>query len=137
MKMEPCTGQNAANPVETLTMLISGHIDVLIDHRSEARTYLTETSFLDEAERSKIIAARDAYERVFVEAIVAAKGDGGARPDVDARLAAIYVLSTLNAVERWYNDEGRLSRTELARDVTGFIFEGLFGCSQEAVSGRG
>jgi AcrR family transcriptional regulator len=123
--------RDGADPLETLMLLISGHIDVLIDHRSEARTYLTETSFLDESERLKIISARDAYEHVFVEAIVAAKEHGVARLDVDARLAAIYVLSTLNAIERWYDEDGRLSRTELAHDITTFVFAGLCGLTEE------
>lgn len=119
--------RGATEPLEVLGRLVSGHIDVLLDHRSEARTYLMETSFLDDAERAKILAARDAYEQVFVETISAAKDSGAARADLDARLAAIYILSALNAIERWYNEDGRISRMALAADITAFTYGGLSG----------
>ena len=119
--------ESATQPLEILRLLIEGHIDVLIDHRSEARTYLTESFFLDEAERLKIIAARNAYEQVFVDTITSAKDAGEARPDLDARLAAIYVLSILSAIERWYDGEGRVSRDNLVEDLTAFVCQGVCG----------
>jgi AcrR family transcriptional regulator len=119
--------ESATQPLEILRLLIEGHIDVLIDHRSEARTYLTESFFLDETERLKIIAARDAYEQVFVDTIASAKDAGEARPDLDARLAAIYVLSILSAIERWYDGEGRVSRDNLVEDLTAFVCQGVCG----------
>jgi len=116
-------------PIEVLRLLIEGHIDVLIDHRSEARTYLTESFFLDDAERGKIIAARDAYEQVFVDTIDAAKTAGDARRDLDSKLAAIYILSILNAVERWYDGDGRVSRDKLTSDIVSFVCTGVCGAS--------
>jgi AcrR family transcriptional regulator len=117
----------ATQPLEILNLLIAGHIDVLIDHRSEARTYLTESFFLAEAERSKIIAARDAYEQVFIDTIEAARDAGEARADLDPKLTAIYVLSILNAIERWYDGHGRVSRDKLVEDVTSFVCRGVCG----------
>jgi len=119
--------ERATQPLEILRLLIAGHIDVLIDHRSEARTYLTESFFLDEEERTKIVAARNAYERVFIDTIDAARTSGDARPDIDPRLAAIHVLSILNAVERWYDEAGRVSRDDLIADVTAFVCRGVCG----------
>ena len=119
--------QSASRPLETLRLLIEGHIDVLIDHRSEARTFLTESSFVGEAERAKIIAARDAYEQVFVDTFADAKTAGDARADLDPRLTAIYILSILNAIERWYDESGRVTRAELAADITSFVCHGVCG----------
>lgn len=119
--------ESATQPLDVLRLLIEGHIEVLLEHRSEARTYLTESFFLDEAERTKIIAARDAYEQVFVDAIAAARDAGQARPDLDPRLTAIYVLSILNAIERWYDGHGRVSRENLVEDVTAFVCKGVCG----------
>jgi AcrR family transcriptional regulator len=118
---------SATQPLEILRLLISGHIDVLIKHRSEARTYLTESFFLNEEERTKIIAARDAYEHVFIDTIRAARDSGEARTDLDPRLAAIYVLSILNTIERWYDGHGRMSRDNLIEDVTSFVCSGVCG----------
>lgn len=119
--------ESATQPLEVLRLLISGHIDVLVDHRSEARTYLTEAFFLDEAERTKIIAARDAYEQVFVDAIADARVSREARADLDPRLAAIYILSILNSIERWYDGHGRVSRESLIADITSFVNRGVGG----------
>lgn len=119
--------ENAGEPLDVLRLLISGHINVLIDHRSEARTYLTESFFLDDVEQTKIIAARDAYEQVFIDTIESARDSGEARLDIDSRLAAIYVLSILNAVERWYDGHGRVSRENLTSDITAFVCQGVCG----------
>jgi TetR/AcrR family transcriptional regulator, cholesterol catabolism regulator len=119
--------ENATEPLEILRLLIEGHIDVLIDHRSEARTYLTESFFLDETERARIIGARDAYEQAFVDTIDAAKAAGDAREDLDPRLTAVYILSVLNAIERWYDEDGRVTRSELAADIASFMCRGVCG----------
>ena len=121
--------ESATQPLDILGLLITGHVEVLIDHRSEARTYLTESFFLDDFERRRIIAARDAYEQVFVDTIAAAKDAGEARPDLDPRLTAIYVLSILNAIERWYDGQGRVSRDNLVEDLTAFVCQGVCGSS--------
>lgn len=119
--------ESASQPLEVLRLLIAGHIDVLVEHRSEARTYLTESFFLDDTERTKIIAARNAYEQVFVDTIGTARDAGQARSDLDPRLAAIYILSILNAIERWYDGHGRVAREELTSDVTAFVCRGVGG----------
>jgi len=121
--------ETSGSPIDVLGLLIEGHIDVLVEHRSEARTFLTESFFLDEAERTKIVAARDAYEQVFVDTIDAAKNAGDARSDLDPKLAAIYVLSILNAVERWYDGRGRVSRAKLTADIASFVCNGICGAS--------
>ncbi|GMQ99068.1 MAG: TetR/AcrR family transcriptional regulator [Acidimicrobiia bacterium] len=114
-----------SDPLETLRLLISGHIDVVLDHRSEARTYLAEAPFLDETERTKVIAARNAYEDQFARTIAAYFDADLVDGSSDARLTAIYVLSILNAIDRWYDEGGRLSREELASHMFSFVCDGL------------
>ncbi|MCZ7532214.1 MAG: TetR/AcrR family transcriptional regulator [Acidimicrobiia bacterium] len=113
------------DPSETLRLLISGHIDVLVDHSSEARTFLAEADFVEDPDRRRITKMRNAYEMVFRTTIQRGIDDGTFRADVDATLSGIYVLSMLNAIQRWYTPRGRLSRSELAVDMHRFIVEGL------------
>ena len=110
---------------DVLHRLISGHIDVVLDHRAEARTFLSETYFLDDAERRRVDEARDRYEQVFVDVIAAGRADGSFGDATDGRLSAIYVLSILNTVDRWYDDDGRVDRAALASDVYAFVVGGL------------
>jgi AcrR family transcriptional regulator len=112
-------------PEETFRLLVSGHIDVLLDHRPEARTYMSEVGFLEPEAQETVATARDRYERVFVETIERGHRSGAFLRAGDARLSAIYVLSVLNAIDRWYAESGRLKRTDLADDVFAFTSAGL------------
>lgn len=112
-------------PAETLQLLISGHIDVLVDHADEAATFLSEADFLEQPARRRITRVRDTYEAVFRDTIAAGVESGVFRADADPTLSGIYVLSLLNAVQRWFRDNGRLGRADLAADMYRFVLKGL------------
>jgi AcrR family transcriptional regulator len=114
-----------ASPSETMRGLIAGHIGVLLEHRPEARTYLTEVDFLDAATRQRVKDIRDRYEEAFRSTISSGVNDGVFREDCDPRLAAIYVLSVLNALDRWYNENGRLGRDAIIDDIYRFVSAAL------------
>jgi hypothetical protein len=80
---------------------------------------------LDADHRSRVIAARDGYEQTFREVIAAGAADGSFRGDVDPRLASIFLLSVLNAIERWYKPDGRLDRRELSEAIFATTMTGL------------
>lgn len=117
--------RSSTGPRDRLTRLIDGHIDVVLDHRSEARTYLTETDFLPEEDHRRISDARAAYERAFVDCIVAGQEEGEFDAHRDARLVAIYTLSVLNAIDRWFSEDGRIDRDELTASIASFVESGL------------
>ena len=77
------------------------------------RTFLNEARMLDEVHRARVIDARDAYEAAF--RAVAADGveDGSFGAGTDPKMASIFILSILNAVERWYRSDGALDRAGL------------------------
>lgn len=112
-------------PQTILLGLIRGHIDVLVDHAPEAKTFLNEAMFLDSPDRERVTKARDSYEAVFRSTIQRGIKTGAFRKDADAKLAGIYTLSMLNAIERWYHSDGEVSRADLAADMHRFILEGL------------
>ena len=51
--------------------------------------------------------------------------DGSFRTDVDPKIASIFILSILNAIERWYRHGGRLSRNQLVAQLTEFCLNGI------------
>lgn len=110
---------------ERLSALISGHVDVLLDNLEISRTFLNEARMLDEEHRATVLAARDHYESAFRKVIADGVADGTFRTDVDAKTAAIYILSILNAIERWYNPEGALDREALVSQVNHFVTASL------------
>lgn len=123
---------------QLLTALVQGHIDVVVDHLDEARTFLYEANALDADHRQRVVAARDEYEAVFRAALEKGRKDGSFRTDISPKLASILILSVLNALERWYRPGGSLDRSELATAVIEFATRGIgSGGSRIAQIGRG
>ena len=108
-----------------LRALVSGHVDVVLDHPDAVRTFLYEAHALDQSHRARVLAARDRYEQAFRTVLESGAGDGSLRTDLDPPLAAIFLLSILNALERWYHPDGRLSRDELVQEILAFGLDGI------------
>ena len=106
---------------QRLQALIAGHVDVVIEHQDEVRTFLNEARLLDGQHRRHIVAARDAYELEFRRAIADGIADGSLGWTVDPKLGGIFVLSILNALERWYHPEGPLDRSGLVEVIWAFL----------------
>jgi len=109
---------------EHLRVLIAGHLDVMLDHRDDVRTFLNEARSLDAAHRAAIVDARNQYEQAFRSVLKEGVADGSFRDDLDPALGAIFLLSILNAVDRWFSDAGRISRAQLVDEILGFAMLG-------------
>jgi len=108
-----------------LRALIAGHIDVILEHRDVVRTFLNEARMLDDAHRLRVVAARDGYEAQFRSVIAAGVDSGEFKTGADPKLASIFTLSVLNAVERWYRTEGELDRSALVDELYRFVVAAL------------
>jgi TetR/AcrR family transcriptional regulator, cholesterol catabolism regulator len=109
------------SPADRLDALIEGHIDVVLDNIEVSRTFLNEARVLDAGPRRRILAARDHYEEAFRQVIRDGIAAGCFRGDIDPKTTTIYVLSILNAVERWYQPAGELDRSALVDSLSGFV----------------
>lgn len=103
---------------ERLRALIAGHVDVVLDHQDVVRTYLNEARMLDEGHRSRVVESRDAYEMMFRSVIEQGVDSGEFRADVAPKIAAIFILSILNALERWYRPDGDLDRNRIVEAIS-------------------
>lgn len=103
---------------ERLRALIAGHVDVVLDHQDVVRTYLNEARMLDEGHRSRVVESRDAYEMMFRSVIEQGVDSGEFRADVSPKIAAIFILSILNALERWYRPDGDLDRNSIVEAIS-------------------
>lgn len=113
------------DPRARLRALIRGHIDVVLDHLDEARTFLNEATALDDVHRSRVIDHRNRYEQAFRDAITAGLDAGAFRPSTDPKLTAIFALSILNAIDRWYDPTGRMDRDGLAAAIYDQVVSGI------------
>ncbi len=112
-------------PLEQLRALIAGHVDVVLDHTDAAKTFLDEARSIDDPTRRRIRDARNAYEQRFRTVIVDGIERGVFGDATDPKLATIFVLSILNAVERWYDPTGELDRTSLVDEIWQFTTAAL------------
>jgi AcrR family transcriptional regulator len=110
---------------DQLRQLIAGHVGVVLDNPDVVRTYLNEAKMLDAEHRSRVIAARDRYERAFRQVIGAGISDASFRADLDPKLSSIFILSILNALERWYRADGQVDGAQLVDDLTVFVLAAL------------
>lgn len=114
---------------DRLRVLISGHVDVVLDNLDVARTFLNEARVLDDGQRRRVLTARDSYEGVFRRVIAEGIAEGSFRPDLDPKTGSIFVLSILNAIERWYHPDGALGRQALIDQLSVFVESALDGAS--------
>lgn len=110
---------------QRLRSFIAGHVAVVLDHIDETRTFLNEARALDPPYRRRIVAARDAYETQLRALLADGASTQVFRPDLDIKLAGIYVLSILNAIDRWYTETGAVSRSQLVDDIHAFVMAGI------------
>jgi AcrR family transcriptional regulator len=104
---------------EKLELLISGHIDVVMDHANEVKTFLYESRFLAADQRAVPLEQRNTYEAAFRSVFVQG-AEAGDFKRLDPVITSILTLSILNAIERWFRDDGRLDRGELTQRIVGF-----------------
>ncbi len=117
--------EGGGGAADQLQSLIAGHVDVVLDHLDVVRTYLNEARMLDHSHRERVLASRDSYERTFRTVIASGMAEGIFRTDLDPKIAAIFILSVLNAIERWYRPEGTLDRAQLIEQMTGLAIQAL------------
>jgi len=115
------------NAERRLRILVAGHVDVVVDHLDEARTFLNEARSLDDASRRRVLDHRDRYERSFRRVLAEGVDEGRFRSDLDPALAGIMLLSILNAIDRWYRPDGPLDRDALVTSIISFVIDGLGG----------
>ena len=108
-----------------LKALIAGHVDVVLDNLDVARTFLNEARMLDPEQRSRVLSARDHYESAFRSVIASGVADGSFKNGTDPKTASIFILSILNAIERWYRPDGLIDRAGLVDQLVDFIGSAL------------
>jgi AcrR family transcriptional regulator len=114
----------AADPVERLAALVEAHVDVVTADPQRASVFVTEWRHLSTERRAAIAERRDAYEQRFRDVIGDGMSVGAFRP-TDASLAATFVLTALNGIATWYQQDGRLSADRIADHFVDLVLRSL------------
>jgi TetR/AcrR family transcriptional regulator, cholesterol catabolism regulator len=116
--------ESEAPPIDRLRGAIHEHLRVAAAHADELSLIQIELRSLSAERRAEMIARRDAYERLWRDAISAGIADGSLR-SVDVRLAGIGILSACNWFTQWYRPDGALGVDEVAERFADLFLSGL------------
>jgi TetR/AcrR family transcriptional regulator, cholesterol catabolism regulator len=109
---------------ERLREMIAAHVRVVTGGRERAKVFLFEWSFLGEERRAAVTRSRAAYQAYF-ERVVAEGVAAGELRAADPRLAAVFILSAMNAMAHWYRPDGALGPDALAGHYADLFLRGL------------
>jgi TetR/AcrR family transcriptional regulator, cholesterol catabolism regulator len=109
---------------ERLREMVAAHVRVVTGGRERAKVFLFEWTFLGEERRAAIARSRAAYQHYFERVVAEGVATGELRTP-DPRLAAVFVLSAMNAVAHWYRPDGPLGPDALAERYAELFLKGL------------
>jgi AcrR family transcriptional regulator len=109
---------------ERLRAMVHAHVDVLASGLERASVYLFEWTFLAPERRERSARSRAAYQALF-ERVIAEGQAAGELAAADGRLAAIFLLSAMNGLPRWYRPDGPLGAAAVAGQFAELFLAGL------------
>lgn len=115
---------SAAPPAARLRAMIRAHVAVVTAAQKDAAVFLHEWRFLSPARSAQIAERRDGYEALFRETITEGIAAGDFKP-VDARVAAMAILSALNGIATWFRPDGALTPDQIADQHADLFLGGL------------
>jgi TetR/AcrR family transcriptional regulator, cholesterol catabolism regulator len=116
--------ERGGSAAERLREMIAAHLRVVTGARERAKVFLFEWTFLGEERRRAVRRSRAAYQGYF-ERVVAEGVAAGELATPDPRLAAVFILSAMNAVAHWYRPDGALGPDALAAHFADLFLTGL------------
>jgi TetR/AcrR family transcriptional regulator, cholesterol catabolism regulator len=109
---------------DRLREMVAAHVRVVTGGRERAKVFLFEWTFLGPERREAIARSRLDYQRYF-ERVVAEGVAAGELQTADPRLAAVFVLSAMNAIAHWYRPDGPIGPEALASHYAELFLQGL------------
>ncbi|MBX5466207.1 MAG: TetR/AcrR family transcriptional regulator [Firmicutes bacterium] len=119
------------SPETKVRQAVRAHLEVVARSRARSRVFLDEWQALSRPRREAVQSLRNRYEQLW-GAILQEGADRGSFGVEDLSLARIFVLSCLNAVNRWYRPEGRLPLEVVADHYATWILRVLKGPEGES-----
>jgi hypothetical protein len=113
-----------SDPLERLQAFTRFHVLRHMEKRDEVYINNSELRSLTPANRRKIVALRDVYDR-RVMAILAAGCRAGILNVQDVKVSTFVLIAALTGVCNWYKPDGRLTPQELVELHTSIAINGL------------
>lgn len=115
---------NDLKPEEQLRKAIVEHTKVVTQDVAASAVFFNEWRHLSEPYLSEFIRLREQYELRFIHILNRGKVKKEFKM-VDEKLAAQFILSSINWTYSWYKPEGRMSPNEIGHELSNFIIDGI------------
>jgi AcrR family transcriptional regulator len=113
------------SPAARMRAVIHAHMALIAEDAEHVRVALHQWKYLTGARRAQIMDKRREYEELF-KAVVAdgvAKGEFSAK--LNARIAVLTVIGTLNWTSEWFHADGPESPDQVADEIADVLLSGL------------
>jgi AcrR family transcriptional regulator len=111
--------------VQRLRRVIIGHIDHECRNLTKTAVFLHELQALPPERQTEIIGGEHAYRGVFRKLIEDGQSEGLIRPEIEPKLAALWILGSLNWVYRWFRPGGEFSSRQIGEQFADMTVRGL------------
>jgi AcrR family transcriptional regulator len=118
-----------ATPADRLRAMVIAHVHSALGDRDLHTTMLTDLRSLSATRQDEVRERRDAYERLFTDAVAVDQAEGRLRADIDARGLTLTLLNLLNWTIFWYDPNGSRSAGDIAAMLSAVFFDGARGRS--------
>lgn len=116
----------AAGPVpQRLRGLMVDQVIYFVNNATSSAVYLHELHRPPRALRDRLVRKEPGYEALLRALLDEGRAAGSVRAEVDAGLAALQVLGSLNWMYRWYRPGGRLTPTRIGGQLADVLLDGL------------
>ena len=112
-------------PQARLREAMSRHLTVIAENMETATVFFHEWQHLSPEPLAAVIAWRDGIEAFYRELIAEGVQSGAYRPDLNVKMAANLVLSSVNWAYTWYRPGGPLSPQDVAASFEEMLLHGL------------
>ena len=108
---------------EKLRITLKTYIERTVEELGSC-SVIMEIDALRPADRKKIVARRDGFQKAFVDMIEEGMADGTLQ-EMDPKIAVYTFMGAINWIPRWYRADGRMEGPALAEEITRLLLDGL------------
>lgn len=116
---------DGGDALAVLRAVVVRHVEINAENMARAAVFHNDFRRLDKARRSEIVGKRRGHESRVEQLIRKAQAEGSVRQDLDARLAAVSILSMLNSIQSWYQAGSGPSPTAVGELQADLVLDGL------------
>ena len=110
---------------EKLREAMHRHILVVADNMDSATVFFHEWKHLSPEAYTRVTGWRDSIDHFYRDLVTEGMRTGLFRPDLDVKMAALLILSTVNWTYTWFHPQGTLTPRDVADGFADMLLSGM------------